>query len=191
MKHETIEYIRYGVRHRVVATARFPGLDEGQDHFSLTFREDVRRHSRWDWLRSGGGEPGGEWHRLFPGLQDVAALHLSDANGVPMHAEANALYWAAGALDGLGQRYHGASGPDGRTPAQCAEIFARHLRVSSGEACAFLAELDRAKLRLDLPEYVQTQAPLYIRAYVDAQRPRWRSEAAECIMRHHGVRVSL
>jgi hypothetical protein len=38
--------------------------------------------------------------RAFPSLADIVALHLSNLDGVPMHAEANGWYWyEAGEMD--------------------------------------------------------------------------------------------
>lgn len=112
--------------------------------------------------------------RHLPHLYDVAALHLSDMDGAPMHAEANGWYWYAGALGGLGETYHGSNGRDGRSPEECARLFAKHARISpeSDAAPLLAARLDRAAFR----------------AWIETQRPRWKAEAEGCIARH-GLRV--
>lgn len=85
-----------------------------------------------------------------PDLAPLVALHLSDDTGQPMHAEANGWYWLAGALGGMGERYHGGNAkiqhwkdsPTDRefdgyresTPAECLGIFAKHCRISIEEA---------------------------------------------------------
>ena len=60
----------------------------------------------------------------FPELQPVADLHLSDVNGVPMHAVENGWHWCGGT----------------KYQAFDAKLLASHLRVSKEEAIAIHAE---------------------------------------------------
>ncbi|MCP4899769.1 MAG: hypothetical protein GY906_22615 [bacterium] len=86
----------------------------------------------------------------WPQFADLAALHLSDINGTPMHAEANGWYALAGALpDNAGEKFHCGNSeqhmpkpPEKRqhewdateyrkpTPDECLAQFARHARIS-------------------------------------------------------------
>jgi hypothetical protein len=99
-------------------------------------------------------ERGGADHdlilKLYPELADVAALHLSDIDGEPMHAEANGWYWLAGALGGMGERYHGGNSEPRKSEGECLAIFARHCRITEDEAmtirwAAFAAGPDHAR----------------------------------------------
>ena len=129
--------------------------------------------------------------KYYPQFADLAALHLSDIDGVLMHAEANGWYNLAGALGGMGERYHVGNSkrnfpctppPDKpwqdteyRTPTQeeCLQIFANHCRISIEEARE-LAEI-----------VVKDSEPrLRWQAIMDAMRPRWKAEAEACIKKH-------
>ena len=89
--------------------------------------------------------------KYCPQFADLAALHLSDIDGKPLHAEANGWYSLAGALpNNAGERYHAGNSqrhfpkPPGAprrgnwdttdyrepTPDECLEIFARRARVT-------------------------------------------------------------
>lgn len=71
----------------------------------------------------------------WPAIKPVVDMHLSNADdGQPIHGESNGFYWLAGALGGLGERYHGGSGSDGKSPDECLRIFSEHVRVSMDEA---------------------------------------------------------
>lgn len=116
-------------------------------HFTLT--KDAYRLGFPNQCQSGGCD-----HetilKIWPRFSDLAALHLSDINGVPMHAESNGWYWLAGALpQNAGERYHGGNSkqnlpkPEGAprrgdwdttdhrepTPDECLQFFADHVRV--------------------------------------------------------------
>lgn len=89
--------------------------------------------------------------KYYPKFADLAALHLSDIDGVPMHGAANAWYWLAGSLpENAREQYHGGNSEqyfplpadrldssrpwittECRKPAkdEALEIFARHVRV--------------------------------------------------------------
>ena len=137
--------------------------------------------------------------KRFPKFADLAALHLSDIDGQPMHAEANGWYWLAGALGGMGERHHGGNGksqhwkPDGEfdgyresTPAECLAVFADHCRIPLAEAEAIR---DRC-LAAILPNpwgtrehYVEASRDAW-RAVLESMRPRWKAEADACVARH-------
>lgn len=120
-------------------------------HFSITatiHKGDTYPCSDRLWVA--GGCLHGSILKARPDLAPLVALHLSDDTGAPMHAEANGWYWLAGALGGMGERYHGGNAkiqhwkdsPTDRefdgyresTPDECLRIFADHCRMSMEEA---------------------------------------------------------
>ena len=81
-----------------------------------------------------------------PDLADLVALHLSDGLGTPMHAVANAIYWASGVVD-LRQRFtpkNGGGITTSRTTDECLSILKNHLRTTDEETAAFVNALDAA-----------------------------------------------
>ena len=119
---------------------------------------------------------------LFPQYADLATLHLSSIDGVPMHAEANGWYWLTGAMGNpFGERYHGGNseghyGGSYRKPteAECLDVFARHCRITTDEAATI-----RERVR-----WAAEPRATWGRI-VDEMRPRWAAEAAATIERHH------
>lgn len=148
----------------------------GKPYFSLTMSEVELRGSRW--VDAGGGADHKTILKIWPSLKPLADLHLSDIDGVPMHAEANGWYWLAGALGGLGERYHGGSGGNYRVPTAdgCMEIFARHVRLSINEARGV-----GVFIQDQVNQHGTPAARWEFAAWVKAQKPRWRAEADACI----------
>ncbi len=132
-------------------------------HFSIT--ADIRENGR-EYM---GGCCHPEIEERFPGqFSDLIALHLSDIDGTPMYAVENGYYWAAGANGGNQQQYHGGNGTSPRTRYECAEILAKHLRISVQDAEALAARGTKAA----------------VAETVEASRVRWNAEALACIAKH-------
>lgn len=113
----------------------------GHEDFSLT--ADIYDKRGVD---IGGGCCHDEILAVAPEFAQFARLHLSDANGCPMHAASNGFYWYCGTRpDGCGNKYHGGSGPDGKTPEKCREILKDHLRATDEQLAAIDAMNPRNK----------------------------------------------
>lgn len=140
-------------------------------YFTLTYTEHRQGFPNQDY--SGGCNPDLILQH-FPQFADLAALHLSDIDGVPMHAESNGWYQLAGALGGFSEKYHAGNSKgnfplpaDRLDPAapwrtmeqrlptreECLQSFARHCRISIEEARQICAEVDPRKWRDVAPEY--------------------------------------
>lgn len=155
-------------------------------YFSLTC--DIYQRGR----DVGGGAAHDLILRHFPKLKPLADLHLSDIDGVPMHDASNAWYWVAGADAELGANveYHGGSGSDKRTPEQCLEIFAKHVRVSLNEARGVVAMLLYTYRSVSQYKRVYEGAGTKLAkealaTWVEHQKPRWKREADECTASLH------
>lgn len=157
-----------------------------------------------------GSEFGGCCHddilKHWPDLQPLVDLHLSDIDGVPMHAEANGWYNLAGALGGLGEAYHAgnskrnmlcappANAPwrdtEYREPTQeeCVQLFANYIRLPLVEAQAFIATLDVPPMPLGNAAILTVrhnakQVRKAWAAFCEQQKPRWLAEANDAIAR--------
>lgn len=96
----------------------------------------------------------------FPELKSLIALHLSDKDGIPLHAVENGFYWLAGAKEGhFEQRFHG-----GQTNSkeECVQILANHLRTDLDVAFALVDTISTKE------QFAQ---------YVEGCKPRWAREA--------------
>jgi hypothetical protein len=141
---------------RIAVTAGLHKLD-GNDrpYFSVTCRIDEQaRNNRWQ--EAGGGADHAEILRNFPRLAPIVAMHLSDDNGQPVHAVANAIFFA-----GFSPRMEDAQNPG---------ALARHLRITTEEADELISECIDA----DDPREALT-------AYVESQYDRWAHEARAAI----------
>ena len=126
---------------------------------------------------------GGACHALIlqhrPDFADLAALHLADDLGRPLHALENGLYWLAGAAGGLGERYHGGTGSPPKSPEECRGILARHFRISPEDA----EHLTRAVRGVHTLAGSRA-AKDFLSGWIEGQRERWSAEAEACIQRH-------
>jgi len=117
----------------------------GHSHFSLTC--SAEELSRGRWVDSFGGCAHQEILKRFPDVPELrllASMHLSESDGVPMHAFSNAFYWFCGLFaDGLGNQYHGGSGRDGKSREKCREILTGHLRATPAQIDALIAAQPR------------------------------------------------
>ena len=142
--------------HFIQAEAKLYRLGEQEPYFSLT-GHIVDRH----------GESFGQVHdellnhdellKQWPKLKPLADIHLSDENGIPMHAVENGWYWAGGCREWC-------KGNAGDPPN--ALYLASHLRVSVEEANRLVEQVASGFVRLG--EFAQ---------YVEAQKHRWLEEA--------------
>jgi hypothetical protein len=170
-----------GCRGQIIATVRTE-----RNYFSVTGEISTERERA-----KGNCQSCGCIHEevlnAFPQLAPLVALHLSDLDGVPMHAEANGFYWLAGNLGGLGAKYHGGSGRDGKSAIECLRIFAEHMRISDTEAQVISTKVQLAfkagfEAEADGDETHKTKAGNIaarnvFHDYVQQQRNRWKAEA--------------
>lgn len=147
---------------RLVITAQLEHLQgNAQAHFSVTAEEYEGRKR----------EPVscGCLHDMIlqhaPEFAPAVALHLSDADGAPMHAEANGWYWAGGHAE------YRREGVPGQPAIPNTAILATHLRVSQDEA-----------QRLILAVLAGLMSKSQFGEYVAQQRDRWRREAGEVLV---------
>jgi hypothetical protein len=136
-------------------------------YFSLTYEEGVR--GRGDCESCGANHETVLKH--WPELADLAALHLSDINGQPMHALENGFYhlggthWERPKYDVVARHF--------RISEQMARQLARdYFGLSFSETAGFLSKDEATKAKARLAEWV------------DAQGPRWKAEADACIAKH-------
>lgn len=138
-------------------------------HFSVTV----------DGYENGRESFGGCCHDMvlqhFPTLADIVALHLSDIDGAPMHAEANGIYWLGGIVNipGISSSYMD------KSASECIRIFAEHARVTEKDAVRLAGQI--AITRKDSGK---DAARAVFAEWINLQRPRWKAEADAVIRRY-------
>lgn len=178
----------------IIVTGGLNRIGDQRPYFSLTYDQHRRGHPNQCYS---GGAGHDRIREVFgPRFDDLAALHLSDEDGVPMHAEANGWYLLAGTLpDGAGERHHAGNATTYGRPRDPLADFARHCRIGMDEAATIRdAVLTAATARPDPAwgEWETNDAPpdwkaarATWRAIMETMRPRWKAEAEACITRHH------
>ncbi len=177
-------------------------------HFTLTYTEHRKGFPNQCCSGGAGHERIAEiYGEKFAGL---AKMHLSDIDGVPMHAEANGWYSLAGYLPGnAGARYHAGNAQrhfpkavidparswdttDYRnpTPDECLQIFADHLRITLDEAHELARLIEVASTRYDNgePVYEWGHGRELFHGWIEAHKPVWKLEANACIAKY-GLRL--
>ncbi len=91
-------------------------------------------------------------------------LHLSDLNGVPMHAEENGFYWLAKAA-GIPQKY----APD-QSELDCFAFFMGHARLEGKAAHKILKQVKFANNPREKWNEI-----------CESMKPRWKAEAEAAI----------
>ena len=145
-------------------------------YFSLTAEQERKnRAGRW------GYDCGGCCSELilahYPELAPLAALHLSDIEGAPVHAEENASYYANGGAwfgnDFLPLKVAG----NRATPQDCIKRLMRHLRITQDQAGSIWEQW--ARYRIAPSGYAEGRKVMA--ALCNELRPRWKREADEAI----------
>lgn len=137
-------------------------------HFSITAEE------RTDGRVTAFGCMHEEILMAHPELADMVALHLSDINGVPMHAVENGWYWLSSSLGGLGEKYFHAN------KEEAFDFFCKHCRIDAGEGVTIMANI--------LNWYTLTESPDTAKAVwveiCESMKPRWKKEAEASIKKY-------
>lgn len=146
-------------------------------------------------------EHGGAAHDTIRALfgdkfDDLIALHLSDENGVPMHAVANGAYWLHGYFGGNGKPHHGGNHQmhfpkkpedidpakpwattDYREPtrAECLDVFAKLWRITTDEA----REIARDCMAHGLGRFTAR-----LEDHAGTMKARWQAQAKDAITKH-------
>lgn len=159
--------------------------ENGKPYFSITATEYDKR---------GREVAGGCMHEAIlahcPDLAPIVALHLSDVDGKPSHADANGWYWLSGAAvesNHFRELRHGSNGTEARTPEECLHIFMKHARVSSLDAENLMIRLYNRACEMaheeGSTEAGDKAARRLFTCWIEQQETRWAREAAAVIGR--------
>lgn len=107
---------------------------------------------------------------VMPELKPFVDLHLSDLNGIPMHAVENGFYWLCKAA-GIPQKH--SPEQDSKT---CLKYLCKHLRIAENQYDDI-----RAKIWVSYAIGRTKEAKQRFSEIVDSMKLRWRKEAAAAI----------
>lgn len=151
----------------IEATAILHKIGNQKPYFSLTGR--VVENGR----ESVSGAIHDEILKAFPQLADIAALHLSDIDGKPMHSFENGKYWAGFT------KYENGN----------AENLANLLRIGKQRSQDLMYEtlVDKCnEIKADTNEDVLPETLL--KEFHDRQIPRWKQEA-DAVIRKYNLEI--
>lgn len=126
---------------------------------------------------------------LNPALKPFVDLHLSDLDGVPMHAEANGWYWLAKAA-GIPQRWEPEQ--DAKT---CLKYFRDHVRLPNclaildaikweyqkGRESVAQNESVTERTEQEMQKVGAARARVAWGLFLEAMHPRWKAEAEHAL----------
>jgi hypothetical protein len=137
-------------------------------HFSLTGVETDRgREVAWGQLHE-------RLLEVWPDLAPLAAIHLADDRGVPMHAAANMAYWLGFAPVYESSRSYGPTPPD-------LDVASRHWRITVAEAKALLDRCDDTVGDLGQPDRYALAAAFLGEVAETTMAATWQQEADEAL----------
>lgn len=151
----------------IEATAILHKIGNQKPYFSLTGR--VVENGR----ESVSGAIHDEILKAFPQLADIAALHLSDMDGKPMHSFENGKYWAGFT------KYE-----DGNTK-HLADLW----RIGQNRAAGLTFDslmVQAQEIEADTGETVLAETLL--KEFHDRQLPRWKQEA-DAVIRKYALEI--
>lgn len=109
-----------------------------------------------------------------PDLQDFVDMHLSDIDGVPMHAVENGWYWLSSSLGGLGEKYFHANVDEAFL------YFCKHCRITTEEGDAIRKTIWDVAPRMDAKHTKAKWVEI-----CESMKPRWKREAEALIRKYH------
>jgi len=147
----------------IEATAILHKIGDQKPYFSLTGR--IVENGR----ESMGGAIHDEILKAFPALDDLAALHLSDIDGKPLHSFENGKYWA------------GFTKWEGGNPKNLSNLW--RISQKSAERLQYDALNEQAQeIKADTDEDVLPETLL--KEFHDRQLRRWKQEADNVIKKY-------
>ena len=115
-----------------------------------------------------------------PEYADFVALHLSDINGVPMHAVENGWYWLVSSIPGAMQEKWFSEEQE-----QSVDFFCKHCRIGFGDSLTIAMLVNNV--------YTFTESREAAKAtwvgICESMKPRWKEEA-DAVIKKYNLKVS-